>query len=51
MEELRERATDEVKVAEMKQSYRKEAQEEAKEKAENRKSEVQPGKTRGFKPR
>lgn len=50
MKELRERATDEVRVEEMKQAYRKEAQ-DSKDKAEGRKPNGQASKPSGFKPR
>lgn len=49
MEQLRERATDELRVEEMKQSYKKETQ-EAREK-EGRKTEGVSGRATGFKPR
>ncbi|XP_014506531.1 uncharacterized protein LOC106766310 [Vigna radiata var. radiata] len=49
MEELRERAADEMRVEEMKQAYKKENQ-ELKEKAEGKRSDS-PTRMRGFRPR
>lgn len=51
MEELRERAADEIRVEEMKQSYKRENQEAEGEKADGKKCDNQSGKPGGAKQR